>query len=198
MNILTGNEHFTFKEWTVNKLLLDFWAWISSDLLNNTTRGALAEFIVATSLGIDTTQAREDWAAFDLLYHQVKIEVKSSAYLQSWEQTKLSQIKFSISPSHSWASDTGYSDDFIRQSDLYVFCVYSCVDKSSANPLRLEDWDFYVLPTFVLNEQCGNQRTISLNRLLSLNPIECDFEHIPNSVSIALNSVLEYEENNPN
>lgn len=196
MNILTGNEHFTFKEWTVNKLLLDFWAWISSDLINNTTRGALAEFIVATSLGIDTTQAREDWAAFDLLYHQVKIEVKSSAYLQSWEQTKLSQIKFSISPSHSWASDTGYSEDFIRQSDLYVFCVYSCVDKSSANPLRLEDWDFYVLPTFVLNEQCGNQRTISLSRLLSLNPIKCDYEHISNSVSIALNSVIEYEEEN--
>jgi len=65
----------------------DFWCWSTSDLLNNTTRGVLAEFLVASALDIPTTGVRDPWAAFDLqTIDGLKIEVKSAAYLQSWAQ----------------------------------------------------------------------------------------------------------------
>lgn len=36
-----------------DKTLLDFWRWGFSDVLNNTTRGIFAEYLVATALGIE-------------------------------------------------------------------------------------------------------------------------------------------------
>ena len=45
--------------------LLDFWRWGTSDLVSNATRGRLAEFIVATALGISPCGARDEWSAWD-------------------------------------------------------------------------------------------------------------------------------------
>ena len=175
MNKLTGNEHFYFDDMPIGKLLSDFWAWNSSDLLNNTLRGALAEFIVATALELDTDTCRKDWSAYDLEAPSgIKIEVKSSAYLQSWNTDRISDIRFSIRPTRAWDAETDFSDEVKRQSDIYVFCVYASKVKEDT-PLLLDQWEFYVLPTSVLNQQCGNQKTISLNSLLSLNPIKTNF-----------------------
>ena len=178
MRTLTGNEHFTYDGMPVGILLNDFWAWNSSDLLNNTLRGALAEFIVASALGIDTTISRRDWTAYDLLSPSGrKIEVKCSAYLQSWNPNRLSKIQFSIRPARSWDAENDFSDDLKRWSDLYVFCLYASKDRSET-PLQLEQWEFYVLPTSVLNQRCGNQKSISLNSLLSLSPVKTTYENL--------------------
>lgn len=175
MNKLTGNEHFYFDDMPIGKLLSDFWAWNSSDLLNNTLRGALAEFIVATALELDTDTCRKDWSAYDLETPSgIKIEVKSSAYLQSWNPDRISDIRFNIRPTRAWDAETDFSDEVKRQSDVYVFCVYASKVKEDT-PLLLDQWEFYVLPTDVLNQRCGNQKTISLNSLLSLNPIKTNF-----------------------
>jgi hypothetical protein len=65
--------------------LLDFWQWAYSDLLSNTNRGRLAEFIVARALSLGLTDVRIEWDAVDLVTPTgVKVEVKSAAYLQSW------------------------------------------------------------------------------------------------------------------
>ena len=45
--------------------VLDFWRWSASDLLSNTMRGIVAEYIVAKALGL-TDQPREEWRAYDL------------------------------------------------------------------------------------------------------------------------------------
>ena len=66
MKALTGNEHFYFDDMPTPHLLLDFWAWSSSDLLKGTLRGSLAEFIVATAIGEDITQMHEDRLPYDL------------------------------------------------------------------------------------------------------------------------------------
>jgi hypothetical protein len=58
----------------------------------------LAEFIVATALGV-ADQLRNDWGPYDLLTPDgIKIEVKSPAYLQSWHQENFSTITFGIHP----------------------------------------------------------------------------------------------------
>lgn len=41
--------------------------------------------------------------------------------------------------------------------------------------MKLDSWEFYVLPTKELDKHCGVQRTISLNALLRLSPQKVDF-----------------------
>ena len=47
---LTGNEEFTLHGAGSGITVSDFWSWAYSDLLNNTYRGVLAEFLVFSSL----------------------------------------------------------------------------------------------------------------------------------------------------
>lgn len=85
---LQGDERFSGVDATV----ADFWRFALPDLRMNNARGWLAEFLVARALGVDAV--RVEWDDFDVIWGDVKIEVKSSAYLQSWAQTKPSAIKF--------------------------------------------------------------------------------------------------------
>lgn len=128
--------------------VFDFWQWTASDLVSNATRGLLAEFIVASALGV-ATNVREEWRAFDLLTATgTKIEVKSAAYLQSWAQNKQSEIIFSVRPTRAWDADTNVlSTEIKRQADVYVFALLAHRDKRTLNPLDLDQWEFYVVPT---------------------------------------------------
>lgn len=55
-------------------------------------------------------------------------------------------------------------------------------DSEKADPLQLERWEFYVLPTSRLDESCGEQKTISLASLLKLNPLKTDYHSIEAAV----------------
>ena len=81
----------------------EFWEWAYDDLLTNTTRGVLAEYIVAKALGIGDTK-RVEWDQYDLEIDGVGVEVKSAAYVQTWEQSKISEIAFSIRAARRSAS----------------------------------------------------------------------------------------------
>jgi hypothetical protein len=61
----------------------DFWSWAYSDILSNTDRAVFAEFVVGTALGV-TDVPSVGWDAVDLRYVDKTIEVKISAYIQSW------------------------------------------------------------------------------------------------------------------
>src|SRR5262252_1100889 len=81
-----GNEPFSGTDLRLG----DFWRWAFSDLVSNVTRSTLAEFLVATAVG-DSRPVREEWADFDVLTPAgVRVEVKSSAYLQTWFQRQSS------------------------------------------------------------------------------------------------------------
>ena len=175
----SGKEKFMLNEHELGFDLNAFWGWSSSELLSNTLRGVLAEYIVSQDIGC-IVQVREEWDAYDLLTPEgIKIEIKSSAYLQSWEQKKLSKIIFGIQPTFGWdASTNAYSSEQKRQSDVYVFCVFSHKEKTTANPQNLNQWDFYVLSTARLNQVLPNQKTIGLSRLLKLNPTKVSYGKI--------------------
>lgn len=49
MQQLTGYEEFTLNGQTTGITARDFWSWAYSDMLNNTYRGVLAEFLVEKS-----------------------------------------------------------------------------------------------------------------------------------------------------
>jgi hypothetical protein len=177
----TGDEHFRSANSPLDITLLHFWQWSGSDLVSNTARGLLAEFIVASALGL-TSELREEWRSFDLLTASgKKIEVKSCAYLQAWGQSKLSDIVFNIRPTRAWEADTGaLATELKRQADVYIFALLSHKDKSTLNPLDLDQWEFYVVATNLLDARLGN--SIILKSLQQLCPIAVSFANLRNAV----------------
>lgn len=142
-----------------------FYDWAYSDLLVNNQRGHFAEYLVAVALGI-TDQKRLEWDPYDLLYGNIKIEIKSAAYVQSWEQEKPSAIGFDIKPTRDWNFEENKREDkYQRQSDVYVFCHLKHQDRATINPADITQWDFYIAPTALLNEKFKDQKRVSLSVL---------------------------------
>ncbi|MEI6767270.1 MAG: hypothetical protein WCM76_16690 [Bacteroidota bacterium] len=169
----TGNEKLIFDGKELDYSILDFWRWSTSDILSNTIRGGFAEFIVATALGLDLNILRDEWSAYDLKTPEgIKIEVKSSGFIQSWFQRSLSTISFSTKPALYWDSFTNkQSDTKKRHADVYVFCLLHHTDKTSIEPLNINQWEFYVLSTQRLNEYKRSQHSITLKSLKALTTI---------------------------
>src|SRR3954453_6754182 len=89
--------------------LRDVWAaWNMSDLRTNTVRSLLAEFLVAQALSA-TSRPRVEWDAYDVRTPDgITVEVKSGAYLQAWEQSKLSSITFTGLNGRTWSPREGF------------------------------------------------------------------------------------------
>ena len=119
----TGDEPFHADK-PLGFNVLDFWRWSASDLVGNAMRGIVAEFLVASALGLGDG-VRVEWEAFDLkLPSGVKVEVKSAAYLQTWAHKKLSTITFGIRPTRILDLDAGtVSEESRRRAYVYVFCL---------------------------------------------------------------------------
>ncbi len=143
----------------------------------------MAEFIVASAIDV-LEKPREEWDAYDLVTKQgLKVEIKSSSYLQSWRQDRLSNIIFGIQPTLVWEDMNKRSQQPQRQADIYVFCVLSHKDKDTVNPLNLDQWDFYILDTEVLNRKIPKQKTITLSSLLKLEPVKVKYDALKNEIS---------------
>lgn len=149
--------------------LLNYWQWAYSDLIGNTERGSLAEYIVSLACENDN-EIRVNWDAYDLeLKNGIKVEVKSSAYLQTWKQKKYTKPLFGINKTKAWNYiENVYDDETKRQADIYVFALLAHKDKSSVNPLDINQWEFYVLSTEKLNKVMGDCKTISLDKIIDL------------------------------
>jgi len=178
-----------------------FYAWAYGDLLANTTRGVVAEYIVATALGLSDTN-RIAWNRYDLeivdpeigdaetddaKIRNVGVEVKSAAYVQTWEQkTGPSVISFDIAPSAGWDSETGnHAAGPVRSAAVYVFCLLIGNGHGRPDPLDVEQWEFYVLPTSVLNRERSEQKRIRLEPLKALKPTACTYPGLADAIRAA-------------
>jgi len=179
-----GDELFHDSGSGLGFALRDFWRWSVSDLVSNATRGRLAEFIVAKSLGIPTDSVRDEWGAFDLVTPDgVKLEVKSSAFIQSWSQHELSKISFQTPPTREWNPDTNLQAQVSkRQSDVYVFALLAHRDKATIDPLDVRQWQFYALATSVLDGRTRSQHSITLKTLETLSGEAVDYFGLLDSV----------------
>jgi hypothetical protein len=194
--VLTGNENFEMHGIAQDANISDFWAWSMSRLLADGPRGDLAEFIVRLALGESITIPKRGWGECDIIHRGKRIEVKCSSVIQEWERDHPSRPVFSIRP--TYASDIaegvegGYryvgrqSNDLCRRSDAYVFCLFSNPNRQTANPLKLEQWTFYVVSTNTINKELGRRKTVSLPTLEKIGSIKCDFPKI----RLAVQSVL--------
>ena len=178
-----GSEQLIFKDKELGSSVLDFWSWAYSDLIRNVNRGAFAEFIVLEAMNNQSgitpprTNLRVSMDAYDLLSPDgIRVEVKSSAYIQAWESEYPARISFRIAPAKSLDSSGNYSADsqYCRHSDVYVFCVWTAMSREQ-NILDLSLWDFYVIATKTLDQKVPNQKTITFQSLLSLQPRKVDY-----------------------
>lgn len=183
----TGDEPILQHGQIMDATLRGFWTWACSDLLSNAMRGVLAEYLVGLALGCVDGTTRLEWDATDLCTADgLRVEVKSSAYLQSWEQKRLSAISFGIAPANGWDHATNtYFGERVRQSDVYVFCVLNHTDKATVNPLDVDQWDFYVMPTGQVNAAFGGQKSVSLTSLLRHHPVKASFSELSALVEAA-------------
>lgn len=163
----SGSEVFHLNGVPLDVKVIDFWRWSVSDLLSNATRGRLAEFIVAYALGIPFTTIRDEWSAWDLTTPEgIKIEVKSAAYCQSWYQKSLSKITFLVPKTRVYDAETNKQSEISRrQADVYVFALLAHQEKLTVDPLDVSQWEFYVLPTYKLDQRKRSQHSIHLNTL---------------------------------
>ena len=153
----------------------EFWSWAYSDIMSNRNRSIFAEFLIAYCLDV-TGKPRIEWDAIDIYYKDKGIEIKSAAYIQSWEQNKVSNIKFDISKKKGWIAKTNsYYPTPNRYSDCYIFCLHTEKEKDKANVLDINSWRFYVITTENINKNFGDQKYISLSRIKALDkPVTFD------------------------
>ena len=159
----------------------DFWSWAYSNLQENTTRSLFAEYIVGHLLGA-LGSGRVEWDAVDLRFGDKTVEVKSAAYVQSWQQERLSRISFDIGRKKAWdARSNTMNHNPCRSADCYVFCLYPEKNRELADPLDVPAWRFYVMATPEIDEHFGDQKSVSLSRLREL-VIDVDFRGLRDRV----------------
>ena len=186
---LDGSELFRHDGFSLPHSVADFWRWAYSNLAANNLRGHLAEFLVASDLNVNQN-VRVEWDDCDLHTESgIKVEVKSAAYLQTWNQSKHSVISFGVAPSRAYDNKiNARKSEAARNSDVYVFCLLAHKDKSTLDPTDLNQWEFYVLPTETLNTKLKNQQTLSVGRLMSLKPGKCRYGEISRTIDEVLNA----------
>lgn len=144
----------------------DFWQWAYSDLTMNTTRGVLAEYLVARAIGAREV-VRDAWATYDLTSAEgVTVEVKSAAYIQSWPQRGPTRVSFNYEVREGLDPATqDYDRKPARHARVYIFALLTCMDQATVDPLDISQWEFYVVPTRWLDQRTRSQHSIGLNAL---------------------------------
>jgi len=173
-----------FKNCEKDLCVADFWAWAYSDLLQNTTRGVLAEYIL--SFLLDTAdEVRNPWDAYDLKLKNGKtIEVKTTSKLQAWAQKKLSEPAIALRPTRFWDPLTGEMKGEVSfNADYYIFCVFLAEDHSKANPLDLEQWQFYVFTKKEIEKLMANRKSITIRMLNSLGHQPVSANELPGTLA---------------
>lgn len=185
--LMTGSEPVAGDSMLRGGCMLGYWQWAHSDLNSNTERGKFAEYLVRLSLGLDR-EPEDPWAPYDILWHaesagDVRIEVKSSAYVQAWAQRKPSAPSFTICETRAWRPETGeYEEQARRQSDVYVFCMETYRGHGEPDPTDIGQWDFYAVATSRLDAR-GRQKTITLAQIEGeLGACACNLWELPDEI----------------
>ena len=135
----------------------------------------IAEFLVGKALGLEEPCNRDGWTLWDIDYRGKRIEIKETSYYHSWQekiaQGRISQQRtFGITPAYTKYKDS--TTVLERQNDIYVFCLNIGNSEEESNPLEMSNWEFYVVPTVVINANCTTaQKSISLGKVRKLAPM---------------------------
>lgn len=168
MKKLDGSECFVAGNKSTDMTILDVWKYHFCNRFN--MHEYFGEFLVAKALGVEESCNSVYWQLYDIDYSGKRIEVKTSSYYHAFKEhlhTNISERRvFGITKAYSSYKDKNSS--YERQNDIYVFCLNIGDTDVSSDPLNLNNWKFYIVPTEVINENCGDAKTISLQRIEKL------------------------------
>ena len=185
--LMSGKEQFTIHGKKTNMSMLEMWRMKYSNIYD--IHDSIAEYIVAKALGKEKLDNTDYWTLYDIDYHGVRIEIKETAYYHSFNEAgaKRSQRRtFDIGKRYSKYKDS--KSEKKRQNDIYVFCLNTGNEKEDSYPLEMDNWEFYVVPTKLINEKCGDNKTISLGKVKTLTEIteysnlKCKIDKIVNTI----------------
>ena len=188
-----GSERFSLNGNEINLSICDFWRWAYSDFSDNVYRSVHGDFLVASSIGTSSAslcRGKSVYRHFDIISKEgYRIEIKTAAYVQSFDGNYPDHISFRIAPIKGTETGPYYSSSVPRKrhSDLHVFCLYKGLTVNDSH-LNIDLWEFFVLPTKVLDEKRTTKKTISLSSLLHLSPIKCDYNGISEAINKAMNT----------
>lgn len=197
-----GNENLINDGKYLPYSMLNYWQWAYSNLLQNLQRGTFAEFIVRCSLienGIDVPSERYtsiqpydiEGPTIPALGRKSRLEVKSAAFVQLWDIRHPDRANYLIAPAKMPDEKGDYNENAPRQrnNDIYVFTLYTATDRRS-NILDLSWWQFFVLPTFKIEEDAklSKQKTISLKTVKQLCEAQ-SFDTLCQSIVEACNQI---------
>lgn len=168
----------------------DFWSWAYSDILSNANRSVFAEYLVGTALNV-VDRPRVERDGCDLLYREKRIEVKASAYLQSWPQKRLSNIIFDVASHRTWDAATNImASESARTADCYVFCVFADRDRDNCRVTDTSRWLFYVIPTHLIDEHFPRQKSAGLSSIERITaPVK--YQELRTEIDRALELMIE-------
>lgn len=192
LELLSGAEKFTLKGKDIGLTVKDFWQFQFSSLMDNL--GYVAEFLVAKALEKNNPENSIGWTVYDLTYGEMKIEVKTTSYYHSFNPDGFTseQRVFSIRKTHTKYKNVASNKE--RQNDIYIFCVDTGRTRETANPLNLDCWDFYVVPTSLIDKFCKDQKTVSLNRIQNITGMKKGISY--NELKDAVDQIIEKEKHN--
>ncbi len=180
-----GGEPFGDEQGTAT--VLDFWRWAFSNVVDDRNRGSLAEFVVARLIG-EAHHRRPQTTTYDVCANErVRIEVKSSAYVQAYKETDTVPGFGGLKVRPYRYDDRGrvqYGDSDY-QADVYVLALLSERDRQRFDPLDLSQWSFYVLTTAELRATARDRPYLSLRALVHNGIEPCSARHLKNSVIAA-------------
>lgn len=184
---MNGKEKFKFNNQDLDYGIYDFWLYKYSNIYN--LQEIIAEFIIEKALGLDKSQNIDSWTLYDLKYRNYRIEIKETSYYHPWnEKGKISKQRiFGITKANSNYDDSNSENRFERQNDIYVFCLNTGTTKEESNPMNLNNWEFYIIPTYVINKVCGDNKTISLGRVRKLTD-KVSYDKIKETIDIIIDN----------
>ena len=191
--MLNGNEVFKQNGIELGFSVMDYWRFQFSNLVDNL--GYVAEFLIAQALSKDEPDNCNGWTVYDVGYRGKRIEVKTTSYWQSWKASHIISEQRNFSIRKTYLDYQNNKSDKARQNDIYIFCLDTGRDEKSSNPMNLENWVFYVVPTKVINEIFGDQKVLSLKKLKELKPYnkELTWNNIKKVVDEIINDPNNFE-----
>lgn len=183
------NNKFIFNEKELSFGLLEFWQQKYSNIYN--MQEVIAEFLVEKALGIDKAQNTDYWTLYDILYRNYRIEIKETSYYHPWNENGIvsKYRSFGITKANSNYDIKDCENKFERQNDIYVFCLNTGNTKEESNPMNLNNWEFYIVPTSIINEKCGNNKTITLGKVRKLTQ-KVSYDKIKENIDKIINEYL--------
>lgn len=105
----------------------------------------------------DQRTVRIGWDNFDAQAPDgTRIEVKCSAFLQSWAQKRHSELVFGrLSAREFDAARNEYSVDPRVRADVFVFAVQTQRDPAAYDVLDISCWEFWVASASTIRQQAG-------------------------------------------